>query len=119
MDRKQALEVWFDVIAETVREDGPDLSARQLAVLMTVYMSSAPHTVRALAKQLKLGKPAVTRAVDALSKLGLLKRAKDPQDGRNVFIQRTVRGSVFLSDMGDTIVRASNAATVAEHRDAA
>ena len=119
MDRKTALQIWFDVVSDSVRAEEPDLSARQLAVLMSVYMSPAPHTVRGLADKLAMGKPAVTRALDALSSLGLLKRAKDPDDGRNVLIQRTVRGSVFLSELGDHILDATQRATGETVRDAA
>ena len=107
MDRNTALSVWLDVISNSVREEGPDLSARQIAILMSVYMTPGPHTVRGFAKSLNLGKPAVTRALNALSHLGYIKRAKDPTDGRNVLIQRTVSGSVFLSEFGDLILEAA------------
>ena len=119
MDGRQALQVWFDVVAGSVLAEGPDLSARQLAVLMSIYMKPAPHTVRGLAADLDLGKPAVTRALDALSELGLLKRVRDPEDGRNVLIQRTVRGSVFLSEMGDHIVEATQRVQTGATRHAA
>ncbi len=110
MDRNSALSIWRDVLAEGVRADGPDLSARQLAILMNVYLSPPPHTVRGLAEGLNLGKPAVTRALDTLSAHGLLKRRKDPMDGRNVLVQRTVRGSIFLTELGDQILDASQRA---------
>ncbi len=32
----QALALWQNVVLETVRRDGPDLSSRQLAILLTV-----------------------------------------------------------------------------------
>ena len=59
----QALEIWRAATLESVRRDTPDLSARQMAVLLTVYLSSAPQTVRGLAEQLKVSKPAITRAL--------------------------------------------------------
>ena len=31
-----ALKLWHDVVLDTVRRDVPDLSARQLAILLTV-----------------------------------------------------------------------------------
>jgi DNA-binding MarR family transcriptional regulator len=74
-----------------------------MALLMTVYLSPPPHTVRGLAAQLGVGKPAITRALDTLSQLGLVRRRKDDSDGRNVLIQRTVKGSVFLSEFADLI----------------
>jgi len=90
---------------QTVRADEPDLTARQLAVLLTVYMTPAPHTVRGLAESLNVGKPAITRALDTLTRLGLARRRRDESDGRNVLVQRTVKGSVFLADFGDLVAR--------------
>jgi len=102
-----ALELWRLAIVESVRRDAPDLSARQLAVLLTVYKTDPPHTIRGLAETLNVAKPAITRAVDRLSRLGLVKRRRDEADRRNVLLQRTVRGSVFLSEFGDIIVAAN------------
>ena len=98
---RQVLSVWRGAICESVRRDGPDLSARQMAILLTVYLSPPPHTVRGLSADLKISKPAVTRALDRLGSLGYLKRRTDAADRRSVLIQRTVKGSVFLRDFGD------------------
>ena len=35
-----------DTVVALVRRDGPDLSARQLGVFLTVYLTDGPHTVR-------------------------------------------------------------------------
>ncbi len=110
MDREEALRLWRTVTLENVRGREPDLTARQTAVLMTVYLTEQPHTVRGLAETLGVAKPAITRAIDTLSGHGLVKRAKDEADRRNVFIQRTVKGSVFLSDFAERIERAANTA---------
>ncbi|KAB7742847.1 MarR family transcriptional regulator [Parvibaculum sedimenti] len=99
----QALALWQDVVLETVRRDGPDLSSRQFAILLTVYLTSPPHTVRGLAGSLNVSKPAITRALDALGQLDLLKRKRDEADRRNVLVQRTVKGSVFLRDFADLV----------------
>jgi DNA-binding MarR family transcriptional regulator len=42
-----------------------------------------------------------------LSILGLVRRKRDPSDGRNVLVQRTIRGSVYLTDLADQIARAA------------
>ncbi|GEO82833.1 MarR family transcriptional regulator [Pararhodospirillum oryzae] len=105
----EALDLWRGSIVESVRRDAPDLSARQMALLLTVYMTPPPHTVRGLANLLNISKPAVTRAVDRLSDYGLVKRKTDETDRRSVLIQRTVRGSVFLREFGDIIVSAGRA----------
>ncbi len=99
----QALALWQDVVLETVRRDGPDLSSRQLAILLSVYLTPPPHTVRGLAGLLNVSKPAITRALDTLGQLDLLKRKRDEADRRNVLVQRTVKGSVFLRDFADLV----------------
>lgn len=100
----QALDLWRRTIVTGVRRDAPDLSARQMAVLLTVYLTPPPHTVRGLAAALKVSKPAITRALDRLSELELLRRKVDETDRRSVLIQRTVKGSVFLREYGEIIV---------------
>jgi DNA-binding MarR family transcriptional regulator len=105
MDRKTALDLWRGVMVHTVQEADMDLTARQLAVLMTIYLSPPPHTVRGLAAHLGVGKPAITRALDTLARHGLVRRRRDEEDGRNVLVQRTIKGSVYLSDFGDLITR--------------
>ena len=102
----QALDIWRRTVVETVRRDAPDLSARQIALLLTVYLTPPPHTVRGLASLFKVSKPAITRAVDRLSFLDLVRRKVDESDRRSVLIQRTVRGSVFLREFGELIVEA-------------
>jgi DNA-binding MarR family transcriptional regulator len=103
----QALDLWRNVLIESVRSAGPDLSARQLAIVLTVYLTPPPHTVRGLAALLRISKPAVTRALDRLGMLGLARRRRDDQDRRSVLVQRTVKGSVYLSDFAETVAAAS------------
>ncbi|WP_417827602.1 MarR family transcriptional regulator [Thalassospira sp.] len=102
----QALDLWRIAIVESVRRDSPDLSARQMALLLSVYLTPAPHTVRGLSEALNISKPAITRALDRLSSLGMVKRKVDEEDRRSVLVQRTVKGSVFLREFGDIIVAA-------------
>ncbi|MGB0681453.1 MAG: MarR family transcriptional regulator [Magnetovibrionaceae bacterium] len=102
----QALDLWRLTMVDSVRRDAPDLSARQMALLLTVYLSPPPHTVRGLADQLNVSKPAITRALDRLSELELIRRKADENDRRSVLIQRTVKGSVFLREFGELITRA-------------
>ena len=103
-----ALHLWQTVLVNTVRDDRPDLSMRQMALLLTVYTTPPPHTVRGLAKTLNISKPAVTRALDRLCGIDLARRKRDDADRRNVLIQRTVKGSVYLTELGELIVRKAN-----------
>ncbi len=108
MDRAAALTLLKDVLAETVRADGPDLNARQAAILLRVSLEPGPHTVRGLAEALKLGKPAVSRALDALSGLGLAVRMPDDSDRRSVLVQPTARGLAALASLADRVIRAES-----------
>jgi DNA-binding MarR family transcriptional regulator len=81
----------------------PDLSTRQMSVLLTVYLEAPPHTVRDLARKLGVTKPVITRALDSMGKLELLSRRRDEKDRRNVLVQRTVKGALFLQRLADTI----------------
>jgi DNA-binding MarR family transcriptional regulator len=109
MKAMEALAFWREVTLGAVRSDEPDLTARQMAVLLTVYLTPPPHTVRGLAAILGVGKPVITRALDAMSVAGLLKRRRDETDKRNVLVQRTVKGAVFLTDLGERVVAALKA----------
>ena len=103
----QALEVWRGAVLEVVRRDPADLSARQMAVVLTVYLSPPPHTVRGLARTLNVSKPAITRALDRLEKLEFVRRRRDESDRRSIFVQRTVKGSVYLRETADLITVAA------------
>lgn len=102
-----ALKLWKQALCELVGRQGPDLSSRQMAIMLTVYLEQPPHTVRGLAAQLKISKPAVTRALDTLSKMELLKRKPDEADRRSINVIRTVKGSVYLSEIADIIEQAA------------
>ncbi|NQU72696.1 MAG: MarR family transcriptional regulator [Rhodospirillales bacterium] len=103
MRQEEALEIWRNALCESVRRDGPDLSARQMAIMLIVYTNPPPHTVRGLAAGLKISKPAVTRALDRLGDLRFMRRTQDEADKRSVLLQRTVKGAVFLSEFADLI----------------
>jgi DNA-binding MarR family transcriptional regulator len=99
----QAMQLWHDVGLAQVRDDAPDLSLRQMTVLLTIYLESPPHTVRGLAAKLGVTKPVITRALDSMGKAGLVSRRRDEKDRRNVLVQRTVKGVLFLERLGDLI----------------
>ncbi len=119
MDRATALALLKDVLAETVRADGPDLNVRQAAILLRVSLEPGPHTVRGLAEALTLGKPAVSRALDALSGLGLATRVPDESDRRSVLVQTTDRGHAVLAGLGDRVIACERANAAAVQKAAA
>lgn len=106
MNERQALELWRRTVTASVRADTPDLTARQLAILMTVSLTRGPHTVRGLAEHLDIAKPAVSRGLDTLSRLEFVRRVRDERDLRNIFIERTQEGVLFLRGLASQIMRA-------------
>jgi DNA-binding MarR family transcriptional regulator len=100
----QALKLLHDVNYTIVRDDDRDLSARQLTILLTVYLEQPPHTVRGLAAKLNVTKPVITRALDTMGRMELLQRRRDPADRRNVVVQRTVKGALYVERLGDLVV---------------
>ena len=107
----QALKLWHDVVLEQVRDDLPDLSLRQMAVLLTVYLEPPPHTVRGLAKKLGVTKPVITRALNAMGRHELLQRRRDENDRRNVLVQRTLKGALYLEALAEMIREKAAAVT--------
>ncbi|GLQ05416.1 MarR family winged helix-turn-helix transcriptional regulator [Sneathiella chinensis] len=101
------LKLWQQSLNEMVRRSGPDLSSRQMAIMLMVYLDEPPHTVRGIASQLNISKPAVTRALDALGKMDLLRRKPDDKDKRSINVVRTVKGSVFLSEFSEIIEKSA------------
>ena len=104
----QALELWRQSLVASVRCDAPDLSARQMAILLSVFLGEGPHTVRGLARDLNISKPAVSRALDRLGELGYIRRERVDLDRRNVLVQQTVDGGAFLTAFADMITAAAN-----------
>ena len=91
-----SLSVWMKALIAYVRSGEPDLTNRQMALLMLVYLTPGPHTVRGLARMLGVSKPVVTRALNTLGGLGYLRRERDQDDRRNIFVVRTRDGAEFL-----------------------
>jgi DNA-binding MarR family transcriptional regulator len=109
MKPEQGLDLLHDIALAMVRETKPDGMAdfthRQLAILLTVYLERPPHTVRGLAQKLGVTKPVITRALDAMGKQAIIARRRDEADKRNVIIQRTVKGALYVEKLGDMVAR--------------
>ncbi len=104
----QSLELWRHALVASVRGDAPDLSARQMSLMLSVYLGEGPHTVRGLAQTLRISKPAVSRALDRLGELGYVYRQRDELDRRNVLVQRTQSGARFLTDFSHLVDEAKD-----------
>ena len=100
-----ALALWQDVTVASVASDMPDLSARQTAVLMCVYLEEGPHTVRSLAARLNVTKAVISRAIDRLKSYNYILRADDPRDRRSIVLRRTPEGINYLRAYANIIQR--------------
>ena len=103
---------WMRTLIDYVRSGAADLTNRQMALLLLVYLTPGPHTVRGLARILGVSKPVVTRALNTLGGLGYLQRERDQDDRRNVFVVRTSDGTNFLEGF-KRFLRADDSATTA------
>ena len=92
----RTLKNWMHALISYVRSGQPDLTNRQMALMLLVYLTPGPHTVRGLANVLGVSKPVITRALNTLGTLGYLRRVRDEADRRNVFVARTSTGQEFL-----------------------
>ena len=103
LNRAEALQLLHRVNLGTVLAHGPDLGARQMAILTCVYLEAGPHTVRSLASRLRVTKAVITRALNTLGRYGFVDRGPDPQDKRSVLVRRTANGSRYLADFAERI----------------
>ncbi len=92
-----------------VRSGQPDLTNRQMAIMLLVHETPGPHTVRGLANVLGVSKPVITRALNTLGSLGYLRRVRDETDRRNVFIAKTSTGQDFLDGFQRNLDQDGNA----------
>ena len=100
----QALTLLKTLSLGQVRDEMPDLTTRQAAILLTIYLEPPPHTVRGLAAKLDVTKPVITRALDTMGALDLLSRHRDEKDRRNVLVKRTVAGALYVERLGDLVI---------------
>lgn len=103
----QTLRSWMQTLISYVRSGQPDLTNRQMALMLLVYLTPGPHTVRGLAQTLGVSKPVITRALNTLGALGYLRRVRDESDRRNVFVAKTNTGQEFLEGFERNLEQAS------------
>ena len=104
----QALRSWMQTLISYVRSGQPDLTNRQMALMLLVYLTPGPHTVRGLAQVLGVSKPVITRALNTLGALGYLRRVRDESDRRNVFVAKTNTGQNFLEGFESNLEQSSS-----------
>lgn len=102
-DSHARLGEWRGTLLRYVQSGQPDLTNRQMALLLVAGQEAGPHTVRGLAARLGVSKPVVTRALNSLSAIGLVARRRDESDRRSIFVDLTLRGEDFLGDFAELI----------------
>ncbi|MGL5927426.1 MAG: MarR family winged helix-turn-helix transcriptional regulator [Dermatophilaceae bacterium] len=85
-------------ISRRVRfESASDVAPHQFSVL--VRLESGPHTPKELAEIERVSAPSMTRTVGRLVDAGLVARADDPTDGRQVILSLTTDGRRAIRDI--------------------
>jgi DNA-binding response OmpR family regulator len=107
---EQIIDVFRQTIVTLARREGPDLTFRQLGVLLICYLENDAQTVRGLAGKLNVSAPAIIRALDRLVVFNLVRRGKDSPDKRGVCVQRTIAGAAFIHDFNKVAVEAGKVA---------
>lgn len=113
---ERALAGWMQTLISYVRSGQPDLTNRQMALMLLVYLTPGPHTVRGLANILGVSKPVITRALNTLGSLGYLRRVRDEADRRNVFVAQTNTGQEFLESFERNIDQSGKRSPASEDR---
>lgn len=115
-DPDRLLEILHSMVCASVRADGPDLTARQMALLLAITLEPVMHTVRGLAARLNISKPAISRSLDRLVDIGLADRAPDPRDRRSVLIVPTVEGRLHVAEMREWLREAASGRSAGPRR---
>ena len=92
------------VLLGLAQQDGRDLTSRQLATLLTIYLQGIKvHNITSIAKELHVSRPAVTKIADRLESHNFVKRETGRQDRRQVLLLQTVEGRAFIKKLEDLV----------------
>ncbi len=86
-----------DIVTKLVGTPHAELSMRQMAVFTTIRVGAVQPGVREISAALGINKPSITRAMDTLDTLGLIKRYADENDRRLVIAALTPKGDALVS----------------------
>lgn len=74
-----------------------NMNVRQLATMYTLAQAPAPRDFGAVADELRLSRPVLTRIVDRLERDKLIQRVDDPDDRRRVKLKLTGAGRSIVA----------------------
>ena len=98
--KEEYIGIMESLLSNLVRQEGRDLTARQMAILFSCAKKS-PQTVRGLSKNLSLTKPVITRSADKLEEIGFLKRIPDEKDKRSVLLVLSNPGQQYVENIAN------------------
>ena len=88
----------FAALSQAFITDGPaERADRARRALLAAVAEREPATLNEVAAGVRRGAPAVSRAVDALVRAGLVERAADPNNRRRLQLSLTGEGHALLS----------------------
>ncbi|MEO6579733.1 MAG: winged helix DNA-binding protein [Sphingomicrobium sp.] len=93
-----ALAARFARLVESLGGDTAAAKAMgQQRELLQAVSSNEPATLNQVAAKVKRGAPAISRAIDALVRAGLVERQADPTNRRRLALRLTAEGSAALT----------------------
>ena len=95
-----ALAQRFNTLAQNWVADGPAARAERARRKLLMQVSSKePATLNEVATAVGRGAPAVSRAIDALVRAGLVERTQDPDNRRRLALRLTAHGREELDNV--------------------
>jgi len=90
----------FSVIRKSASSK-ENLSCKQLAILLFVYVNKIQASVKEYANLLGISKPAITRALDRLEECNFIQRKNHTTDRRMILITPTDDGQSYFDWLTD------------------
>ena len=92
----------LNVVRQIVSEEqAPDLSLRQMGILLLTATEAGTATVKSLSNDLNISRPAVSRALDRLEAEGFVRRMPHLTDRRMVVLEVVPSGWRYLATAVD------------------
>lgn len=101
------LHILRETLISEFRSNQPDLTLRQLAVSLQIYLTDEPQTVRGLASYLTVNKSSISRVLKRLGEIDLAYREVDPRDSRSIVVHQTAQGAAIVKRLGMAMAEAA------------
>lgn len=98
MNNQEALTEFGEIILHIVQSND-DLTMRQLVLFLAIYHHGVRGSTKDYAGYMNVAKPVVTRAMDRLEQLQLMKRSFSPIDRRMVVVHKTAIGEAYYQHL--------------------